>query len=222
MESNEQKDVAFYSALINAWITTKMERDKLILTLASGGIALLVTLLSTIGIRNCLEAILYVLAFISFATTVFVIIIILDENSRYIEEIISTGKKTDLKLSRLDRITMISFVFGIIVSILIGGIAANNKLNDHLGDKKMSEEKTENVKPTKAEPLFESLNELGKLNNNKTMEKSLNNLGNLAPTGSGDSLNNLGKLSTNQGNTTSSTTTQSSGSKETSSSKKEE
>jgi len=202
MEKEDQKEVAYYSALVNAWITTKMERDKLILTLASGGIALLVTLLSTIGIRNCLESILYFLAFVSFTTTIIVIIIILDHNSRYIEEIISTKKKTDPKLDRLDKFTMISFIFGILISIVIGGIAASNKLNDHLGETKMSEEKNEKNIPTPNKPLNESLNNLGKLDGGQDLQKSLNNLEKLSPTNSGDSLNNLGKLGTNQGSTT--------------------
>ncbi len=199
MEKDDQKDVAYFSALVNAWITSKLERDKLILTLSSGGIALLVTLLSTIGIRNCFETILYILAFISFIITIIVIIVILDENSRYIEEIISSGKKSDSKLSRLDKFTMISFICGILFAILIGGISANNKLNDYIKGEKMAEEQKTNNTSESSRPLNESFNNLGKLNTSKTTEKSLNNLGNLSPNNSGDSLNNLGNLAPAQG-----------------------
>lgn len=212
MDKEEQKEIAYYSSLLNAWITTKMERDKLILTLSSGGIALLVTLLSAIGIRNCLETILYILAFISFTITIIVIMVILDENSRYIEEIISSGKKTDPKLSRLDKFTMISFICGILFTILIGGISANNQLNDYIKGEKMAEEQKTNNTSETSKPLNESFNNLGKLDTSKVLEKSLNNLGNLSPSNSGDSLNNLGNLAPTQGSSSSSSDTQNSSS----------
>lgn len=200
MDKEEQKEIAYYSSLLNAWVTTKMERDKVILTLSSGGIALLVTLLSTVGVYNCLELILYVLAFISFSVAIFIVIKILDDNSKYIEDIIITKKVVEPKLERLDKITMISFIVGVILSILIGVLSANNKLNEHIGDIKMSdkENKSENTEHSPKQPLNESFNNLGKLDAPKILEKSLNNLGTLSPTNSGDSLNNLDKLSTNQ------------------------
>lgn len=48
----QQKDVAYYSALVSAWIQTKMERDKTLASLSAGGIGLLVTILSTVGVQK--------------------------------------------------------------------------------------------------------------------------------------------------------------------------
>lgn len=39
---DEQKSVTYYSALVNAWIATRMEKDKQLLTLSSAGIGLII------------------------------------------------------------------------------------------------------------------------------------------------------------------------------------
>ncbi|WDT74288.1 MAG: hypothetical protein MPW16_13610 [Candidatus Manganitrophus sp.] len=43
------KELAFYEATVNAWITTKFEKDKHLLTLSLAAIGLLITLLTTVG-----------------------------------------------------------------------------------------------------------------------------------------------------------------------------
>ena len=43
----EGKNIAFYSTLLSAWIQTKMERDKTLVTLSAAAIGLLVTILTT-------------------------------------------------------------------------------------------------------------------------------------------------------------------------------
>src|SRR4051812_12163082 len=45
----DQKQVAFYGAVVTAWVETAMEKDKTLLSLSTGGIGLLVTLLTTVG-----------------------------------------------------------------------------------------------------------------------------------------------------------------------------
>ncbi|MDA8663964.1 hypothetical protein N9L66_03280 [Porticoccaceae bacterium] len=46
----EGKNVAYYSTMLSAWIETKMERDKTLVTLSAAGIGLLVTILTVIGV----------------------------------------------------------------------------------------------------------------------------------------------------------------------------
>ena len=58
---NNAKEVAYYTALVDAWINTKMERDKSLLSLATAGIGLLVTLLTTVGITSGIMYLLYAL-----------------------------------------------------------------------------------------------------------------------------------------------------------------
>ncbi|MGY0582644.1 MAG: hypothetical protein ACW7DV_11235, partial [Paraglaciecola chathamensis] len=59
----EGKNVAFYSTLLSAWIQTKMERDKTLITLSSAAIALLVTMLTTVGINQIYTLFFCVVAF---------------------------------------------------------------------------------------------------------------------------------------------------------------
>jgi len=51
----EGKNIAHYAAILNAWIRTKMERDKVLITLSAGGVGLLITLFSTAGIGHWKE-----------------------------------------------------------------------------------------------------------------------------------------------------------------------
>jgi tRNA A37 threonylcarbamoyltransferase TsaD len=44
-----QKKLAFYTAAVEAWVATRMEKDKTLLALAAGGIGLLATLLTAVA-----------------------------------------------------------------------------------------------------------------------------------------------------------------------------
>jgi hypothetical protein len=49
---NNAKEVEYFAAIANAWVNTRVEHDKSLLTLSAGGIGLLITLLSTVGIET--------------------------------------------------------------------------------------------------------------------------------------------------------------------------
>ncbi len=93
MESSDKEDYkakekAFYSAMISAWLTTRLERDKQLLGLSVTAIGLLVTLLRTVGVSIPLQIILFGLALFAFLITVVLVIYILGENSTHIEKIL--------------------------------------------------------------------------------------------------------------------------------------
>lgn len=44
-----KKEELYLSAVINGWIETRMERDRTLLALSTGGVGLLVTLVTTVG-----------------------------------------------------------------------------------------------------------------------------------------------------------------------------
>ncbi|MBD2621279.1 hypothetical protein H6G48_06155 [Microcystis flos-aquae FACHB-1344] len=87
-EDYEAKEKAFYSAMIAAWLTTRLERDKQLLGLSVTAIGLLVTLLRTVGVSIPLQIILFGLALFAFLITVVLVIYILGENSTHIEKIL--------------------------------------------------------------------------------------------------------------------------------------
>ena len=115
----KENEAVYYGALVNSWLNTRMEKDKSILTLSTGAIGLLITLLSAKGVVNCYQASFYFGALISFLTSDISILIILEKNAEHIEEVLR-NPKTKQNLKKLDRCAFFSFVFGLIFSFLIG------------------------------------------------------------------------------------------------------
>jgi len=115
-----EKEVAYYSTLLGAWVDTKMEHDKSLLTLSSGGLGLLITLLSTVGVKEKRELILYVFASLCFALTIILCIIIFERNAIYLKKVVTGYQNDDSFLTWLDCLNSFLFVSAIIFSALIG------------------------------------------------------------------------------------------------------
>src|SRR5207249_3464107 len=110
----------FYSAVVSAWIDTKMERDKTIVTLSAGAIGLLVTLLTTVGAKTPWAIALYAGAFVSFGAATVCTIVIFHRNSDYLERVVQGSESKSKLLGWLDRLSLIFFGLGVIFAILIG------------------------------------------------------------------------------------------------------
>jgi hypothetical protein len=119
-EDYEAKEKAFYSAMIGAWLNTRLERDKQLLGLSVTAIGLLVTLLRTVGVSSLLQIILFGLALFAFLITVVLVIYILGENSTHIEKILGGSEIESRKLMCLDKTAGISFVVGMVLIVIIG------------------------------------------------------------------------------------------------------
>jgi len=127
----DEKELAYYSATINAWINTKMEKDKSILILSSAGIGLLITLLTTIGFNSIWILVFYIITLISFSVTLILEISIFDKNAQYLKSCIN-DKNDNIKkqIKRLDRFSYISFLIAILFTLFIGlsaGLHGYNK-----------------------------------------------------------------------------------------------
>ncbi|WP_433898215.1 hypothetical protein [Pseudomonas sp. PSE1(2024)] len=137
----EAKDVEFYAAAINAWMTTKFELDKSLLTLSAGGIGLIITLISTVGVRSIESLILSLLSMICFLVTLSCVLGILSRNAKYIQDsLLANGPASDPVLAHLDRIAVTSFMAGVILASVIGISTAANAYIDKAA--KMSEKTT--------------------------------------------------------------------------------
>jgi len=120
-DAPNEKDTAFYSACVNAWISTKMEKDKSLLTLATGGVGLLVTLLTTIGTQSVTEVFLYGGAFAAFLVTIICTITVFGKNASHMESLIKNKDDgSDRYLNRLDRVIIWSFIIGLLFSMSLG------------------------------------------------------------------------------------------------------
>src|SRR4028119_1019749 len=129
-EDYEAKDRLFYSAMINAWLQTKIERDKQLLTLSSSAIGLLVTLLRTVGVSSWLQIALFSAALFAFLVTVISILIILGKNATRIQEALNGSETRNRALALLDEVATISFIMGMIMVVIIGIYSATSSLDE--------------------------------------------------------------------------------------------
>lgn len=110
--------MAHYSASVSAWFGTKMEKDKSLLTLASAGIGILVS----IGATSRTERVCYVFAISFFLITVFCTLIVFELNAKLIENLIreETMDRLGKIAQRIDHGMMLSFLFGVIAFAVLG------------------------------------------------------------------------------------------------------
>ncbi|MDP1871698.1 MAG: hypothetical protein Q8K61_08720 [Gallionella sp.] len=119
------KEVEAYAAAFNAWFNTALEHDKSLLALSAGGIGLLLTLVTTVGLNSVLSLCLYFGALFFFATTIIAVLFIFRKNRVLISEILLDEKKTtNLKL--LDNIALVTFGIGVVLIAILGTITAHN------------------------------------------------------------------------------------------------
>lgn len=119
-ELTRAKEVAFYEALINASITTKLERDKSLLSLATGAVGVLITLMTTVGAPNVVAGIAYAVAIASFIATIFFALDIFKHNARHVEDVLKGKDGDDEELTRLDEAINSAFMIGIIAAVIVG------------------------------------------------------------------------------------------------------
>ena len=164
-DKETSRDTEFYSASVNAWYVSALEHDKSLLTLSAGGIGLLITLMTTIGIHSIESLILYTLSLISFATCLFSVLYIFRKNKKYLERMLK--KESPFDLSFLDTIAMSSFVLGVLFAGVIGVSAATHSF---IHEEKMASDKSspheiiksfdgaENLRPSHEKNQSESQN----------------------------------------------------------------
>jgi hypothetical protein len=135
MENEKEKNVAFYNNLMSGWISTKLEKDKSILTLSAGGIGLLVSLLNSNDSITWTTYILYIIALSCFLVSIIYLIFIFDHNADHIMDILHK-RQSKHNLERMDKIVFYSFVSGVCIALLIGVVSGKSKLS---GGNKMSQ-----------------------------------------------------------------------------------
>ena len=128
-EEYDAKDKAYYSAALSAWFTTKLERDKQLLSLSVTAIGLLVTLLKIGGVSTIRQAVLFGIAIFLFLITAITIILIFDRNAIHIEQILSQSEDQDKILGILDKVSAFSFIFAVLFTLIIGIDSAIHSLH---------------------------------------------------------------------------------------------
>jgi len=118
-----QKNVAYYSAFLNAWIENRMEKDKQILTLSSLGVGLLAGTLYD-KLETPLQFWMWIASGFLFIVAITIILLIFPKNADYIVGLIhDDGDMRDERLNReLDVMTIYAFRFflaGVILTFVL-------------------------------------------------------------------------------------------------------
>lgn len=183
-EIAHQKEVEYYASSVNAWFNTSLEHDKSILTLAAGGIGLLITLLTTVGLSSAEALVLYVGAITSFLVALVSVLVVFRRNRTYIEQVLA-GKAgaNDSMLAKADSIALWAFGIGVVFTAVIGIATAIHSYTSK--EKSMANDPT---KPTQTVPLRESFNgatnlqpSIESFNGSVNLQKSFNGASNLQP-----------------------------------------
>jgi hypothetical protein len=123
LEELKGKNIAHYSVLLTAFIQTKMEHDKTLVTLSAGGIGLLLTLLNLTGSGSTVSLVLFGGSFSGFLLTIGCALVIYERNASHIENELRGGAPKDFKLHLLDRSLKWSFMFAVLCAILAGTVS---------------------------------------------------------------------------------------------------
>lgn len=174
LEEESAKRVAFYEALLNSWINTRMELDKSLLTLSVAGLGFLIGILGQYTGGGIEAFILYLLALLSFLICVISILLVLRQNSTHIEDVVSNGADSSKLLAVLDGVGLFAFIFGLVFSSILGiSIAAKSLLGEGAS---MTDNK-------KSVSVNDSVSGVSKFRPGESeFTKSLNGVANLSPT----------------------------------------
>lgn len=188
-KSNHQKqaddpmEVAWYAACVEGWITTRLEHDKSLLTLSSGGIGLLITLKATVGFHSEWSFVAFILAIVAFVVCVIVVLFIFDRNSKHLEEVVKTGKAHDTLLASFDRLAFSAFLVGVVLSCTVGFATTVHSLDKTKG-LDMADRNNTPVK-VGSRMIGDSVNGIHGMSPGKVLKKSLNEIANMAPASQG-------------------------------------
>ena len=205
----EGKNIAHYSILLSAWIETKMERDKTLVTLSAAAIGLLVTILTTVGAKHFWDVFLFAIAVVSFLVTIWSSLVIYQLNSQHLEEAIRGSSDKDPRLEKYDKRSIRAFIIGAVVTLLIGISSASFKLinpEKSTEENKMTNQQKSPNNSGKPAYLRESLDGVTKLSP-YLEKKSLDGITNLKPQAAQQTTQTQGTSTTENGSTNSSSTT---------------
>lgn len=123
----EGKNVAHYSVLLSAWIDTRMERDRTLVTLSAAAIGLLVTVLTTVGASSAWELAFFVISIASFLVTIWSALTVYQLNSEHLEASIRGSSQSDPRLRKYDKLSFRAFILGAISALMIGILSASSR-----------------------------------------------------------------------------------------------
>lgn len=123
-----QRSIEHYAASVQAWYATALEHDKSILTLAGGGIAILITLLTTVGIDSWITFALLSSAMVSLLVSLGAVLEVFRLNKDYIAFLVREEPGPTAALKRWDKIARWAFIAGVAFASALGVTSALTSL----------------------------------------------------------------------------------------------
>lgn len=176
IEELKGKNLAFYSVMLGAFIQTKMERDKTLVTVSLGGLGYLITTVTYVGLSSLWDLALFIGGFAGFMLTVVAALVIYNRNAELIEYELRGGASIQSKprpdLKQLDRFIVTFFSVALLCAIFVGS---------KIGWSKYMASTDKSIKSTQTQ-VQESLEGVGRLHPaNNEYQRSVHGLENLAP-----------------------------------------
>jgi hypothetical protein len=137
----QSQNLEHYKAILSAWVATRLEKDRAILTLSSAAIGLLVTLLAKFGVQSKSEFLLYVLGILVFIVSASLIVLIFHYNSVHLERVARDKEQSSPMLQILDKSAAVLFVIGLIILFCIDLLSAANSYSNSKREVSMHEKK---------------------------------------------------------------------------------
>ncbi len=168
-----EKNNDFNAAALNAWYATKLEKDKHLFSISSIGIGLLVTLATTIGFNSIYVVIMFCLAVFAFLACICAVLWIFNANAHYLVKVVAGSDEPSQLLFILDRTAWISFLLGIVFSVILGVFSAIDNVNKEpiMSDKNTTETTLTSIG-------MDSFNEIINLRNAMQQQSSSQNTSN--------------------------------------------
>lgn len=129
----QQRKLAYYQAVVDAGIGTLMERDRTLVSLSAGGLALLAGLLTAVGPASLCESVLYGLAAIAFLAAVGIALWIYRRNAVHLERLAHSADpafERDDALRTADCLLTAAFVTGVLSTLALAGVSATERAQE--------------------------------------------------------------------------------------------
>lgn len=179
---NELKDVEFYAAQVNAWVNTRFEHDKSLLTLSAGGVGLLITLLTNNSISSIELFVFYILALLSFVVCLGALLWIFKRNAMHLENVVQDIEASDSLLKGLDTIAIVSFLMAVVFSSIIGIITA---AHSYAAKECCMSEKNQDVKQVSIRESFDGIHKMKPTAGVSTERCSIDGISSMKPSTAG-------------------------------------
>lgn len=117
------KKIEYFSQSYAAFVNTRLEKDKSLLTLSVAGLGFIVSKLPSAQSSTPLQYILFTFCAFSFLTCILYILKIFDQNAEYLQSIISKkppwhNESLKTQLDKSDKYSTYSFISGVITTII--------------------------------------------------------------------------------------------------------